>query len=200
MNRFYKTISTLLHPTLVPTITVFLYLILLPKIYDNSQKIALLGIVFITTYLIPILIHLLFKKVVAHDRFKPGNINHRKIRVGLMIILFYLLAQTIASRTNILEFSLLFYATSGALTFVYLLFTYQINTSIHLLSLGLSAGFFIVLATEYNQNFLIVIIINILLAGLVATARLSLKEQKPLEIYLGFFLGFTAPFVAINFL
>jgi hypothetical protein len=41
---------------------------------------------------------------------------------------------------------------------------------------------------------------NILLAGLVANARLHLKAHTAKEVYLGFIVGFIAPFAVYVFL
>jgi membrane-associated phospholipid phosphatase len=200
MIRFYKTISVVLHPIVVPTIGVILYFILIPNNYASNQKLTLLGLIFITTYLLPLIILILFKKLKLINTFNTYSIKERKIPVGLMIVVFYLLANTIAKNTAMLDISLLFYATSGALTFIYLCFGYQLKVSIHLLSLGISTGFFILLGYIYSYNFPFVIMGNIVLAGLVANARLYLNAHTPKEVYLGYFIGFIAPFPVYYFL
>ena len=67
--------------------------------------------------------------------------------------------------------------------------------SIHLFSLGISTGFFLVLSEIYSQSFLLVIIILLFLSGLVASARLHLKAHNNLEVYSGFFVGIIAVFI-----
>jgi len=200
MQQFYKTISVILHPLVVPTIGVILYFILVPNTSDSNQKLALIGLIFVTTYLVPTLILILFKKLKLINNFKTQNIQERKIPVALMVVVFYLLANTIASKTNMITISLLFYATSAALTFTYLCFAYQLKLSIHLLSLGISTSFFILLGFIYSYSFPTVVMINILLAGLVANARLHLKAHTAKEVYLGFVVGFIAPFAVYSFL
>ncbi|AUC86691.1 hypothetical protein CW731_09205 [Polaribacter sp. ALD11] len=171
-----------------------LYFILIPNNYASNQKLALLSLVFATTYLIPLLILIIFKKLKLIKNFNVHSIKERKIPVAMMIVLFYLLGNTILKSTGMKDISLLFYATSAALTLIYIFFTFQIKVSIHLLSLGISTSFFIVLGIIYSSSFPIVVIVNIVLAGLVANARLFLRAHTPREIYLGFFLGFIAPF------
>lgn len=200
MIRFYKTISVVLHPIVVPTVGVILYFILIPNTYASNQKLALLGLIFVTTYLVPLLILILFKKLKIINTFNTDSIKERKIPVALMIVVFYLLANTIAKNTAMLDISLLFYATSAALTFIYLCFGYQLKVSIHLLSLGISTGFFILLGFLYNYSFPFVIMGNIVVAGLVANARLYLNAHTPKEVYLGYFIGFIAPFPVYYFL
>jgi hypothetical protein len=200
VKRGYKIISVILHPIVLPTIGVLLYFIVIPRNYTNHIKLVLLSLIFVTTYLIPLLILILFKKLKLIRTFNADSIKERKLPVAMMIILFYLLANTIATITDIKEISLLFYATSLALSLIYICFAFRLKTSLHLLSLGISTSFFIVLSIIYSNNFAIVIIVHILLAGLVANARIYLEAHTPKEVYLGFFLGFIAPLGIYYFL
>lgn len=200
MERLYKIISVILHPIVVPTISILLYFILIPNIYPSQTKLALLSLVFVITYLIPLLILILFKKLKLIKTFNADSIKERRLPVAMMIVLFYLLANTINNITGMKDISLLFYATSAALTLIYICFAFQLKTSLHLLSLGISTSFFLVLSITYSHNFAIVVIVNILLAGLVANARLYLKAHSPREVYVGFFFGFIAPFGVYYFL
>ena len=200
MERFYKAISVILHPIVVPTIGVMLYFLLIPNNHASNKKLTLLSLIFVTTYLVPLLILILFKKLKLIKSFNAHSIKERKIPVAMMIVLFYLLGNTIATITGMRDISLLFYATSAAFTLLYIFFTFQLKISIHLLSLGISTGFFVVLGINYSYSLPIVVIVNILLAGVVANARLYLKAHTPREIYLGFFFGFIAPFAIYYFL
>lgn len=143
---------------------------------------------------------ILFKRLKLIRTFNADSIKERKLPVAMMIILFYLLANTIANITDIKEISLLFYATSLALSLIYICFAFRLKTSLHLLSLGISTSFFIVLGIIYSNSFAVVIMVHILLAGLVANARIYLKAHNPKEVYLGFFLGFVAPLGVYYFL
>ena len=193
--RFYKFISVILHPIVVPTIGVILYFLLIQNRLQSNQRLAVLGLIFTATYLIPIYILLLFKKLKLIESFKVENIKERKIPVLVMIVLFYLLAITFVSIPNLTDLGLLFYTTSFGLGCVYILFAFQIKASIHLLSLGITTGFFLLMASLYSQNFSVLLIICILLSGTLASARLHLKAHTPTEVYFGFFLGFFSPIV-----
>ncbi|WP_299671271.1 hypothetical protein [uncultured Polaribacter sp.] len=200
MNQFYKTISVVLHPIVIPTIGVILYFLLLPNNYASKQKLTLISLVFVTTYLIPLLILILFKKLKLIKNFYAETIKERKIPIAIMIVLFYLLGNTLANINEIKDIGLLFYATCLGLVFVYLLFIFKIKTSIHLLSLGISTGFYLVLGHKYSHPFIAVVVITILLAGVLANARLHLKAHTSIEVYLGYFLGFLSPFFVYYFL
>ncbi|WP_026776659.1 hypothetical protein [Polaribacter sp. Hel_I_88] len=190
---FFKYISTILHPIVIPTIGVMLYFLLIPSNLVSKQKLLVLSLVFIVTYLIPLLLIVLFKKLRFIKSYKIKGIKERKLPVALMVFLFYLLGTTISNVVNLRDLGILFYATSLALFIVYLLFFFKIKTSVHLLSLGIFAGFFIVLTNIHSKSFTIVIMILFLLAGVLASARLSLKAHSSKEIYIGFFIGLLSP-------
>jgi membrane-associated phospholipid phosphatase len=200
VKRVYQIISVILHPIVVPTIGVILYFILVPNNYASNTKFTLLSLVFVTTYLIPLLILIVFKRLKLIKTFNADSIQERKLPVAMMIVLFYLLANTITNTTGMNDIGLLFYATSAALTITYICFAFSLKTSLHLLSLGISSSFFLILGWIYAHSFLTVVILNILLAGAVANARIYLKAHSPSEVYLGFLFGFIAPIGVYYFL
>ncbi|WP_223444394.1 hypothetical protein [Polaribacter litorisediminis] len=190
--RFYKFISTILHPIVIPTITVMLYFLLVPNTIVSSQKLTILSLIFTITYLIPLLILILFKKLKIIKNYQTNSIKERKLPMALMIVLFYLLGNTIS---NIGNLSHLFYATSLGLLLIYILFFFNIKASVHLLSLGLFISFFMVISILYAQSYILLITIIFLLSGILASARLNLKAHTTKEIYIGFFIGIMAPFL-----
>lgn len=192
--RFYKLISTILHPIVIPTIGVMLYFLLIPNSLLQNQKLTILSLVFGVSYIIPLLILIFLKKTRIIKSYQPKSIRERKMPIALMTIVFYLFGNSLSSIANLRDLGLLFYATSLSLFLSYILFYFKIKASIHLLSLGISVGFFMVLSIVYTQSFAIVIIIIILIAGLLASARLHLKAHTPKEIYVGFFIGTVTPF------
>lgn len=193
--KFSKLISTLFHPIVLPTIGSMLYFLLIQNNFRSNQKFAVLGMVFLTTYIIPICILLLFKKLQLISSYKTESISERKIPVLIMILVFYLLGNTLEAIPSLEDLSILFYATSIGLITVYLLFVVKIKISIHVLSMAILVGYFMVLTSLYNQSFIPVIIITILLAGVLGSARLQLNAHTPKEVYLGFLFGFLSPII-----
>lgn len=200
MRKFYKTISILLHPIVIPTITVLLYFFLLPKEYRENQKLILLGLIFVSTYIVPILILVILKKLRLIETYYAHSIAERKIPVALMMILFFILGNTITNTSDIPHIGLLFYASSLGLSFIYLLFNLDLKISLHILSLGISIGFFFLVGTIYSMNLSVLIIVYILASGLVGNARIYLDAHSPREVYLGFIFGFISPFATYYFL
>ena len=190
----------MLHPIVIPTIGVILYFILIPNGFNSKQRLAILGLIFVTTYIIPLVILILFKRLKLIKSFKAESIKERKIPIAMMIVLFYLLGNTLKKIPNFFDLGLLFYASTLGLVFIYILFIFKIKTSIHLLSLGITSGFFFVLNAIHSQNLIIIVISTFILSGLLASARLHLKAHKPTEVYLGFILGFISPIIVFYFL
>jgi len=177
----------------IPTIGVMLYFLLIPNNLVSKQKLMVLSLVFIVTYLIPLLIIVLFKKLKFIKNYKIESIKERKLPIALMVFLFYLLGTTISNLANLRDLSLLFYATSLALFIVYVLFFFKVKASVHLLSLGIFIGFFMILSNIHSRSFALVIMILFLIAGVLASARLTLKAHTSKEIYIGFFIGLVTP-------
>ncbi|MDD7915068.1 hypothetical protein [Polaribacter ponticola] len=197
--RIHKVISTILHPIVLPTIGVMLYFLLIPNSFRSNQKFTLLSIVFICTYLIPLLVLFVFKKFKIIKNYQTESIKERKLPVAIMIIVFYVLGNTIYNIANLRDLSMLFHASSLGLFLIYLLFNLKIKASIHLLSFGISIGFFLILSYTYNQSMLLIIIVLLFLSGILASARLHLKAHNNKEIYLGFFIGIASS-LSIHFI
>ena len=198
--KIHKIISIVLHPILLPTIGVLFYFILIPNNFNSNQKLALLGLIFVTTYIVPLLILIFFKKFRLINSFKAESIQERKIPVALMIIIFYLLGNTLKDIPNLFDMGVLFYATALGLLLIYILFVFKIKTSIHLLSLGITTGFFFILNSLYNENLIVFVSCTLVLSGLLASSRLHLRAHKQNEVYIGFIIGFFAPIFVFYYL
>lgn len=198
--RLHNTISVVLHPMVIPTVGVVLYFLLIPSMLYQEQKFAVLGLIFVSTYLIPLCILFLFKKLKIIHTYRAHSIKERKVPMAIMIVLFYLLANTFNNIISLRDLAILFYGTALGLFLIYLFFFFKIKTSIHLLSMGIATSFFLLLNNLYSFNFLWVIIICIILSGIVASARLHLKAHTSLEVYLGYAFGFLSPLLLNYFL
>lgn len=179
----------------MPIIGVMLYFLFISTGFNKTQKLAILGLVFITTYIFPILLLVLLKAFGQVKSYQVVTIKERKLPISFMIVLFYLLGNTMFSIAQIRDLGLLFYATSLGLLFVYFLFLFNLKVSLHLLSIGTAIGFFMLLQLNYGINALPIITVFCLLSGFVASARLHLKAHMPKEIYIGFFLGIFSPII-----
>lgn len=197
--RFYKLISVLLHPIVVPTVGVILYFLIVPTRFIKSQKLVILGLIFVATYFVPLLVLIILKALGKIKSYQVSSIQERKLPLAFMIVLFYLLGNSLYNIAQIRDIGILFYATSCGLMLVYILFLFMLKTSLHLLSLGIALGFFLLMSTFYSVSFLAIILVLLLLSGLLGSARLYLKAHTPKEVYIGFIIGVFSPFI-VNFI
>jgi membrane-associated phospholipid phosphatase len=188
--RFYKFISTVLHPIVVPTLGVLIYFIFVSQSVGQDQQFLLLGLVFGITYIIPVLALIILKSLGLIRSFQVNTIRERRMPVLLMTLLFYLLGNTLGQFTMLEDLGLLFYGTSFSLLCSYLFFAFELKSSLHLLSMGSALGFFLVIMNLYGLSLLPIVMVIILLTGLVASSRLYLNAHTPKELISGFSLGF----------
>ena len=92
---FYKFISYLLHPLLFSFLGTFLYLYLSPEHMVKQQEYIILLIVFVSTYIIPVLLLTLLKKVNLIEDYQLRTIEERKFPILFFIILSFLIGRTL---------------------------------------------------------------------------------------------------------
>lgn len=193
--KFHRFISTILHPTVLPTLGVFLFFIFVTRAIERRLQFIIIGLVFAFTYIIPVLL-LIFLKVGGFIKsFQVFTIRERRIPILIMITILYCLGNTIIQIPEARNLGILFYGTSLSLAVIYLLFSIQLKSSLHLVSMGNMIGFFLILANIYSLPLLHLLIVLVLLSGILASSRLHLKAHTPKEVLVGFFLGIISQFI-----
>ena len=193
--KFYKFISTILHPIVLPTLGVFLYFVFVSQSFEKRLQLIVLGLVFVLTYVVPVLLLLFLKNFGFIKDFQVSTIKERRFPVIFMIFLLYFLGNTIIQIPTIRNLGILFYGTSLSLTCIYVLFSVKLKSSLHLVSMGNMIGFFLIMTNINSLSMLPIIILLILLSGILASSRLYLKAHTPVELLIGFFLGIVCQFI-----
>jgi hypothetical protein len=195
---FHRLISYLFHPLLCSFAGTFLYLLLSPEHIIKEQEYIILLVVFISTYLIPVLLLVLLKRLKLIEDYHLRSISERKFPILFFILLSFLIGRALVSIhiVDLLGFS--FFGVAMALSFTYLLFNLKIKTSLHTLGIGGLIGFVILMSHTYQLNFNALLAGLFILAGLIGVSRLALNAHAPKEIYIGFLLGLTAQFISFQ--
>ena len=193
--KFHKFISTILHPIVLPTLGVFLYFVFVSKSFDKRLQLIVLGLVFVLTYVVPVLLLLFLRNFGFIKDFQVSTIKERRFPVIFMILLLYFLGNTIIQIPTIRNLGILFYGTSLSLTCIYLLFSVKLKSSLHLVSMGNMIGFFLIMTNINSLSMLPIIILLVLLSGILASSRLYLKAHTPVELLIGFSLGIVCQFI-----
>jgi len=194
-----KLISFVFHPIIVPIASALLYFIIIPNHMPREISYRILGLVFITTYILPIILLFFLKKIKLIEDFYLNSINERKFPVTFFAILSFLIGNLLLKFDIINILAISFFACSLALAIVYILFYFRIKTSLHTLALAGLIGFISVISYEYKNNLLLMLMILFLLLGIVAAARLKLKAHTLSEVILGFFIGFLTQIIIYGY-
>ncbi len=187
---FHKLISYIFHPLLFSFIGSFLYLFLTPKHISKKQEYIILLVVFLSTYVLPVILVIVLKQFKMIKNYHLESISERKFPVIFFIVLSFMVGKLMIKIqiVDLLAFS--FFGISFALIITYLLFKFNIKTSLHTLGIGGIIGFVTVMSYDYQLNFNLLIACLFILSGIIAFSRLKLKAHNPKEIYLGFLIGF----------
>lgn len=194
--KFHKLISVILHPIVIPTIGVILFFLLSSEYISKERQYLLIGIVFFSTYIIPLILLIILKAIGLINSFQVESIKERKIPIFLMLIIFYVLAKFLYEIPSFKGLGIMFYGTNFSLIIIYLLSFFKIKTSLHIASMSNALGFILVFSQINNVPALTLIIPTIILTGILGVSRLSLKAHKPNEIYIAFFLGIITQYLS----
>lgn len=172
-------------------------------LYSNSifsmihqgTKNIIIGIIFIGTFLLPLSFVPLYK---YYNLVFDINMKNRKDRIFpyLITLIMYLLTLFVTYRIPIKIVQLFILSVVIALSLnIILLFFWKISS--HMIGIGGIIGLLAILILKYHINYLYVFIVFIVIAGILASARLFLQIHKPSEVYCGFFLGFLVVFILL---
>jgi len=194
----YKLISYVLHPLLFSFMGSFLYLYLTPKHVGKQQEYIILMVVFVSTYIVPVLLLAFLKRMNLIKDYHLRSIEERKFPILFFIMLSFLIGRAMLSIqiADLLAFS--FFGVAFALSFTYLLFNIKIKTSLHTLGIGGIIGFVMVMSYEYQLNFNALIAGLMILAGGIAVSRLALNAHRPKEVYVGFLIGLISQLISFQ--
>ncbi len=199
-HKLAQFLSVALHPVLMPTYALFF-------IFQNNPffsfsipfyaKLAIFLIVILNTLIFPVMVsYILVKKGVIRS-FEMEKREERLIpyvsNLLLLIIAAYLLQ---ALRLPQVFFQLILGAIASLAITIIINLKWKI--SIHMVGIGAMAGTFFGLSTFLMVDLRFPIIICLLVAGLLGTARMSLGAHKPLQIYLGFIIGCFCEFLFLS--
>lgn len=198
MNKLAaKIISIALHPIAMPS---FLMLALfnsgtLVSFYPASVKLRIFLLIFVYTFALPLLMLPIFLRQRLVKTIHMFNHTERIIPF-LFAFLFYAFSVYTLMGIQGLWVVKMFMLASSIAVFITLAVSFFWKISAHMVGMGGATGFLLVLNLRLGADILEFMILALLLSGAVGTARLSLDEHSPSQIYTGYFVGL-ASMVAI---
>lgn len=198
--RTAKIISIILHPVLMPTYALMLIFRLsnyLDYTTPPSIKTALFMVVIFNTLIMPVIISwLLLRK----GYIKSFNMDKKEERIVPFICntLLMMIAYYMISRISIPKiFSLLLLGAAASVVLAVLI-NLKWKVSIHMIGIGGITGMFFGMSTFLLIDLRIPILISLLVAGLVGTARMAMGAHRPAQLYAGFFVGFCCEYFVLS--
>ena len=199
MRLFANIVSTLFHPLLMITygmILVLLYTYL--TIYPTNMKLFIVGGAFACTAIIPGLFILLLR---FSGSISDLELTNRRERVlPFLIMIFSVMVYIFFIRRMQVPFwliGLLIGIAASLLLSMCINFYWKI--SVHGVGIGGLLGAVMGIARIHMINASWLFIGLIIIAGLVASARIILNKHTPMQMYAGICLGFICTFVASIF-
>ena len=207
MKLTSRLISFLFHPILFPTYGTLLILAANPNRYGyfgEKLHIVWLIIVFALTFIFPAIWLLMMKRLDMIQSLALDTANERIIPF-IATATFYLWTAWMFKPHNvnmkIPSNEMLFYMMLGSCFCIFLALVINIfsKISLHAAAAGnlLGLTFILINSSTYDLRFVLVGVI--LLAGIIGTARLILSAHTSREVFWGYFVGFSAQFIAFTF-
>ncbi len=154
--------------------------------FETKWRISL--IVFVFSFLFPVLNIYLLYKLKRLPSLTLSNQNDRTFPY-VMTALFYFGLFYLLMDINIWNSVKIFIVGAGLAIMITALINLKYKISAHMVGIGGLLGVLISISYLIKFDFTPYYMATILLAGIIAFARLKLKEHSPSQIYLGFLLG-----------
>lgn len=199
-----NTVSYLFHPLILPVYAVIL-LFLFPSYISHYQyefKKIIVLIVFMMTFVFPILILLIMLNMKTISSLNLNKRNERTYPYAIVTIIYvvayYLMLNFPYGIPPVISNFVLIASIS---VFVTLLINLKTKVSAHMAGIGTFTGYFYIyflrenLGTVlfsiggFNITIVYFLILLLIIAGITASSRLSENAHNPLQIIIGFFTG-----------
>ena len=191
-KRLAQVISVVFYPLFIPTYA-YAMLLTMPAYFSallpSSAKWLMLGLVFMTTCLIPTLLFVvMIKTKIVNTRWLADR-EDRTFPYTVSIIFFYL-AYYMLRQLQVSPIFTYFMIGATLLNVLILGINFFYKISSHTASIGAVVGMTIGLSYFLGTFYFGLIAGSIFASGLVGFARLKLQAHTQAQVYLGFLLGF----------
>lgn len=188
---FAKVLSYIFHPLLVPVAGVFfINFYFADKLYITDEgRVYLVIITGISTLVLPLAFvpMMLYQKLIKTVEMKTAEERHTPL---FIFSVFYFFSWFVFYRLNAPLVYKVFMLTGGFSLLSGLLINYFTKISMHMIGIGGLVGSVYSFMLYSNENLQLLLFILIFVSGIVAYSRLRQNAHTPLQVYLGFFVGF----------
>lgn len=181
----------------MPSMTFLILYWYMPELI-KPLTIVTLPFLFITTFLIPLLSISMLKFSGSISSFKLQNREERVMPFSFVSIFYGMTTYLFVFKIQVNEIIAILLASTTALVMLLTLITLWYKISIHAAGISGVVGFFLVFALKYPDSMAFYpLLILLMCAGLVMSARLYLNAHSPKEILAGMCAGLVICFGAL---
>lgn len=193
--KFSKFISYFFHPINFPIIGAILFFLFIPKFIFKPQEYTILVVIFIGTYLFPIILLWLLKRFGMINSYHMVTIEERKFPTLLFISISFIIGNWLYKSSIVDILALLFFGYGLSLICTSLFLYLKLKISLHTLAISGLIGFLIYFSYFYKINLIPILALLFVLGGLMASARLRLRAHQLNEVILGSVIGLASQFI-----
>lgn len=197
MRTFFKIISVLFHPLLVPSLGTLLFLYLFDQM-DNPEAPRLMGVVVFNSFVMPAIAIAVMKGIGFISSFEMRDSKERIVPfIATMVFYIWTFLGVKSSFSLGGHFSIFIMGAMISLMISFVVNLFK-KLSIHMVGMGGMLMALILSSFSVAKPILPFIVLMTLLNGLVGSARLYLKAHTNKEIYIGFLVGVFGQMAALN--
>ena len=197
--RLAEFVSRILHPLWMPFYAMLLLWFVEPMVNiaipaNYLPRLSLL--VFLYTALLPLIFALVLRKLGLIKSLEMETAKERRFPYLFTAVCYFLCYFQMAGNHALGLYALVLLGAAVSILAL-LLVNLRVKVSAHLVGVGGTAGVFAGLQWSLGLNYGILVAALVLVAGLLASARLRLKAHSEAEVYVGFILGFCSEFLLL---
>ena len=155
---------------------------------SSSLKYMIYGIVFLNTFIIPVVISMLLLKKGVISSLQMTTAHERRFPF-LVTALFYFFTYYILQKAPLPPIFYLIILGATLSVVITLIINLSWKISAHMVGIGGLLGAVIGVSMRFMLDMQMLVIGLIMCAGLIGFARLKLNEHEPGQVYWGFLLG-----------
>lgn len=193
-------LSWVLHPFVLPLYMMVVMLTLTIFVrYPANVKFYLMWVVALYTVIIPMLALAVLRSLGRISDYKIDNRRERMLPLLVGVICYVLCAITIAKIPSV-DFLRKFMIAAACCEAMCLVVSFYWKISLHLTAMGAVVALLVVMNVVGVGNMLVPLMVAILCAGALASARLYLGCHNGTQVLAGFCGGFAVATLAVLFL
>jgi len=199
MHFFLKIAAWLFHPLLIGVYGILLYFSVTPRFVQSEIVYGKLLVVFMLTFLIPILFYFILRNLNWVQSVELHSVKERNAPLVILAILLLLLLRVVFDFYSYPELYYFFLGMLFTVLSAWMLVLLKFKASLHMMGISGLVMYAIALSIHFNINILMTIAFLLFACGWVASSRLQTKSHTPIELIIGFFIGWIPQLLLVNY-